>query len=101
MVCSPFRNPLSPSERRAVKLTRNPIVAGALRSLAGLAGVERPSVDWRFRAGPTFDNSLGIVELDGRFAGVTIYRSAPGDEAHALVPLHERVLANGKRASTS
>ena len=101
VVCSPFRNPLSPSERRAVKLTRNPIVAGALRSLAGLAGVERPSVDWRFRAGPTFDNSLGIVELDGRFAGVTIYRSAPGDEADALVPLHERVLANGKRASTS
>jgi hypothetical protein len=101
VVCSPFRNPLSPSERRVVGLTRNPVVAGALRSLAGLAGVKRPSVDWRFRAGPTFDNSLGIVELDGRWAGVTIYRAEPGEDADALVPLHTRVLADGPRAEPS
>ena len=98
VVCSPFRNPLTPGERRVVKLTRNPVVAGALRWLAGLAGVKRPSVDWRFRAGPTFDNSLGIVELDGRWAGVTIYRAEPGEEADALVALHTRVLADGPRA---
>ena len=101
VVCSPFRNPLSPGERRVVGLTRNPVVAGALRLLAGLAGVKRPSVDWKFRAGPTFDNSLGIVELDGRWAGVTIYRAEPGDEADALVPLHTRVLADGPRAAPS
>ncbi len=101
VVCSPFRNPLTPGERRVVKLTRNPVVAGALRWLAGLAGVKRPSVDWRFRAGPTFDNSLGIVELDGRWAGVTIYRAEPGEEADALVALHTRVLADGPRAESA
>jgi hypothetical protein len=101
VVCSPFRNPLSPSERRMVGLARNPLVVSALRSLAGLAGVSRPSVDWRFRAGPTFDNSLGIIELDGRWAGVTIYRAEPGEEADALSPLHFRVLADGPRAGAA
>jgi hypothetical protein len=98
VVCSPFRNPLTPAEQRVVRLTRDPVVAAVLRSLAGLAGVKRPSVDWRFRAGPTFDNSLGIVDVDGRWAGVTIYRAEPGEEAGALVSLHTRVLADGPRA---
>jgi hypothetical protein len=101
LVCSPFRNPLSPSERRVVRLTKNPLVAAGLRRLAGLAGVKRPSVDWRFRSGPTFENSLGVVELDGRSARVTIYRAEPGDDADALVPLHSRVLADGPRAEPS
>ena len=101
LVCSPFRNPLSPSERRVVRLTKNPLVAAGLRRLAGLAGVKRPSVDWRFRSGPTFENSLGVVELDGRSARVAIYRAEPGDDADALVLLHSRVLAEGPRAEPS
>ena len=63
-----------------------------------LAGVERPSVRWRYRAGPTFDNSVGIIELDGRWAGVTIYRAEPGEAATSLQPLHTRELASGDRS---
>jgi hypothetical protein len=50
------------------------------------------------RAGPTFDNSIGIGELDGRHAEVTIFRAEPGEDADALQPLHTRVLAHGPRS---
>ena len=53
---------------------------------------------WRYRAGPTFHNSIGIVELNGRRAEVTIFRSEAGEDADALQPLHTRVLADGPRA---
>ena len=53
---------------------------------------------WRYRAGPTFHNSIGIVELNGRQAEVTIFRSEEGEPADALRPLHARVLADGSRA---
>jgi hypothetical protein len=98
LVCSPFRNPLAPTQRRLVGLTSTRIAAGALRALARLAGVEPPTVRWRYRAGPTFDNSIGIVELDGRHAEVTIFRAEPGEDADALQPLHTRVLAHGPRS---
>ncbi len=99
VVCSPFRNPLGPAERRVVNATKTAAAAACLRGLAKLAGVPMPSVRWRYRAGPTFDNSIGIIELDGRRADVTIFRAEPGAEADALQPLHRRVLANGPRAS--
>jgi hypothetical protein len=98
LVCSPFRNPLPPTPRRIVGFTGSRIAGAALRTLAGLAGVEPPAVRWRFRAGPTFDNSIGIVELDGRHAEVAIFRAEPGEDADALQPLHTRVLAGGPRA---
>ena len=81
LVCSPFRNPLGPKERRLVGLTSTTVAAGALRGLARLAGVRPPTVRWRYRAGPTFHNSIGIVELDGRRAEVTIFRSEVGEDA--------------------
>jgi hypothetical protein len=99
LVCSPFRNPLGPKERRLVGLTTTTVAAGALRGLARLAGVRPPTVRWRYRAGPTFHNSIGIVELNGRRAEVTIFRSEVGDDADSLQPLHTRVLADGPRAS--
>ncbi len=98
LVCSPFRNPLSPSQRRLVKLADSAIIAGAMRGLARLAGVKPPSVRWRFRAGPTFHNSIGIVALDGRRAEAAIYRSDEGEPSAALRSLHARVLADGPRA---
>ncbi|MDX6520103.1 MAG: hypothetical protein QOF08_708 [Gaiellales bacterium] len=99
VVCSPFRNPLPPSQQRIVLLTNTRAAATVLRTLARLAGVRRPSVRWRYRAGPTFDNSIGVIELDGRRAEVTIFRAEPGEEAQSLQPLHTRVLADGPRAS--
>jgi hypothetical protein len=99
VVCSPFRNPLGPSERRVVNLTKTRLAAVVFGGLARLAGVQRPPVRWRYRAGPTFDNSIGVLELDGRRAEVTIFRAEPGEEAESLQPLHTRVLADGPRSS--
>jgi hypothetical protein len=98
LVCSPFRNPLSPTQRRVVQLTGTAFGGAALRVLARLAGVKPPSVRWRYRAGPTFHNSIGIVELDGRRAEATIYRSDEGEPSDSLRSLHTRVLADGSRA---
>jgi hypothetical protein len=99
LVCSPFRNPLSPVEQRVVNVTRTPVAAAVLGAMARLAGVKKPAVRWRYRAGPTFDNSIGVIELDGRHADVTIFRSEPGEDADALQPLHTRVLVDGPRAA--
>jgi hypothetical protein len=98
VVCSPFRNPLGPAERRIVGVTKTRLAAVVLRQLARTAGVHPPSVRWRYRAGPTFDNSIGIVDLDGRHAEVTIYRAEPGEDDQSLRPLHNRVIADGPRA---
>jgi hypothetical protein len=99
VVCSPFRNPLGPSERRVVNLTKTPLAAALFRALARLAGVKAPAVRWRYRSGPTFDNSIGVLELDGRWAEVTIFSAEPGEDERSLQPLHSRVLADGARST--
>jgi hypothetical protein len=99
IVCSPFRNPLSPMQRRVVKLTGTRAAAVVMGGLASLAGVRMPAVRWRFCTGPTFENSVGIVELDGRRAEVTIYRAERGDPETALQPLHSHLLSDGPRAA--
>jgi hypothetical protein len=98
IVCSPFRNPLSPMQRRMIKLTGTRAAGAAMGALARAAGVRMPRARWRFCTGPTFENSVGIVELDGRRAEVTIYRAERGDPADALQPLHSHLLADGLRA---
>jgi hypothetical protein len=94
IVCSPFRNPLSPGQRRIVRLTTTPPAVAVLKAVASLAGVRLPSVRWRYRAGPTYENSIGVFEAEGRRAEVTIYRALPGEPAGALAPLHTCLLAD-------
>ena len=80
VVCSPFRNPLGPKERRVVKLMRSRPAALLARGLARTAGVRRPQADWQFRSSVTFDNSIAVLDLDERAATVTISGSRSGDE---------------------
>ncbi len=94
VVCSPFRNPLPPMQRRAVKLMRSRPAALVARGLARAAGVRRPQADWQFLTTTTFDNSIAVLELDERAAKVTISRSGSSDDDGPLLePLHVRVLA--------
>ena len=58
--------PCGAARRRASPGRRSP--RPRCSGLARLAGVQQPSVRWRYRAGPTFHNSIGILELDGRHA---------------------------------
>jgi hypothetical protein len=96
VVCSPFRNPLSSGEQRLVRAAAS-VPGGAIaRALARAAGVRRSAADWRFVSGPTFDNSLAVLEIDGRTARVTVNRSGAEDEdGPAFAPLHTRVLSAG------
>jgi hypothetical protein len=56
--------------------------------LARLAGVPSPSAGWDFVRRPTFDNSIGELELDERTARVTLRRSGRESESSDLHTLH-------------
>jgi hypothetical protein len=77
IVCSPFRNPLEPRERRVVKLLATRGAGLVCRALARAAGVRRPDVSWRLVSPLTFDNSIAVLVLDERRAYLAIRRSAP------------------------
>ena len=95
IVCSPFRNPLSAKERRIVRLTGSKAAARVFSLLARLAGVPPPSAEWSFVRPPTFDNSIGELELDGRSARVILHRSArAGESAERLHSLHVTTLVD-------
>jgi PhoD-like phosphatase len=86
IVCSPLRNPLTAKERRILRLTGSRGAGLVFSRLARLAGVPHPTADWYFVRRPTFDNSIGELELRGRAARVTLYRS--GREGESAERLH-------------
>ena len=96
IVCSPFRNPLEPRERRVVKLLASRAAGTVARALARAAGVRRPDVSWRLVSPVTFHNSVAVLALDERRALLTIRRSAPETpDGWPLEPLYERDLTPG------
>jgi hypothetical protein len=93
IVCSPFRNPLDPRERRTIRLLQTRAARTLCRALARSADVEPASAEWRLVTPVTFDNSIAALELDERRARVTIRSSAPETDAGwPLEPLHRRDL---------
>jgi hypothetical protein len=76
VVCSPFRNPLKPRERRVVRVSGSRIAAAIFATLARACRVPVPTARWRFVSARTFENSLGELSLDQRSANVTLFRSA-------------------------
>jgi hypothetical protein len=94
IVCSPFRNRLSTRERRIVQATGSRLTAALFSRLALRAGVPKPSATWEFLRRPTYENSIGELELVGRSARVTIWRSPhQGEDVERLVLLHRTELA--------
>ncbi len=94
VVCSPFRHPLTPRERRSVKLLHTRVVERLMQLAARAAGVRGTGATWRVVRGPTFDNSIAVLTLDERAAHVTISRSGGEDEdGPALAELHTRALS--------
>jgi len=77
IVCSPFRNPLHPRERRVVSVTGSRISARVFSRLARAAGVEPPSATWTFAGARTYDNSIGELTLAQRDATVSLFRTGP------------------------
>jgi hypothetical protein len=65
-------------------------------------GVPAPSASWRFVRRPTYDNSVGELELAARSARVTIWRSPHhGEDVERLVPLHRTGLASAPQTTTT
>lgn len=77
-VCSPYRNPLPPGQRRLIRSLHTRTSWAGFRLLGRLAGVPDPAVGWRRELGPWFDNQLAWLEIDGRRGRLRFQRSAPG-----------------------
>ncbi len=96
IVCSPFRNPMTRVQRRVVRMTSSRVSAALFSILGRLCGITPTSASWEFLLGPTYDNSIGLLEVNGRAARVTISRSAAETEGGPLLlALHEYQLADG------
>jgi len=78
--CSPFRNPLDAKERRVMRFMASKPAALLMRALARSAGVEDPSVRWRYAHDePWFDNQVATLELDDRRARIVLEKTVPPD----------------------
>jgi PhoD-like phosphatase len=89
VVCSPFRNPLNDHERRVVRMTGSRAAARIFSALARASGVQPQSAAWALSAPRTFDNSIGVLELDDRRARVTLFRSSSeAEDQSQLIPIH-------------
>jgi hypothetical protein len=89
LVCSPFRKPLTRKERLLVRALFSRPAAVVTRLLARTAGAPDPRASWHVHSGPTFHNSIGLVEIEGRSARVAIRRSGTGTDGPTfLAGLH-------------
>ncbi|MBO0827225.1 MAG: alkaline phosphatase family protein [Streptosporangiales bacterium] len=68
LVCSPIRNPLSPTMRYLNGIASFGVAELAGTVLAKLARVRPPDWDWKVSSGPHFHNALATVDIDGRDA---------------------------------
>jgi hypothetical protein len=81
--CSPFRNPLSTTERRGVSVGFTRWGERVGRLLARSAGVPPPPVRWRFQDGdPRFDNQVGTLVLDEGSGLARLERAVPSGRGH-------------------
>ena len=79
-VCSPMRNPLDTSEKRAIRIAASRFGHVLGRSLARLAGVKDPDLRWRFLEGPLFNNQLATLKLRGRNASVRLDKTTTSED---------------------
>ena len=97
--CSPFRNPLDGKERTVMRFMASEPASRLMRGLAATAGVEAPSVRWRYvHDEPWFDNQVATLELDGRHVRMRLEKTQRregerGGDALHLESVFERDLS--------
>jgi hypothetical protein len=85
--CSPFRNPLDNKERTVMRFMASEVASRLMRRVADAAGVERPSVRWRYsHTRPWFDNQVATLELHGRSGRVLLEKTVPPEPEQAEDP---------------
>ena len=93
VVCSALRNPLDRKERRLVRFTGSRMGEQIGRALASAARVGDPNIRWRLLCGPSFENQVGTLELDGRRAVVRVETALGAANRPALEQVFEHRLA--------
>jgi hypothetical protein len=93
-VCSPYRNPLEEQERRVVRAGFSRTFAALCGALARLAGAPDPGCRWRLLEGPTFDNQVATLRLQGREATLGLRKTVPG--GNGLVRSFEHRLSRSR-----
>ncbi len=78
-VCSPIRNPLNRRERRMLRSALSRPAVAVARRMARAAGVPSARLEWAFVEEPTFDNQVGILDIDGRHVRLRIQKTRPED----------------------
>ena len=73
--CSPVRNPLSKKEAAGMRLLRTKGMQRLAKRLAESAGAYEAPMTWEECAGPSFDNQIATIDMDGREARITIERA--------------------------
>jgi hypothetical protein len=93
-VCSPYRNPLGPGERRVVRAGFSRPFGAIARGLARASGAPDPGIRWRLIDGPFFDNQVATLRLDGRQSIARLDKTVAGEDDHpqALEKSFERRL---------
>ena len=77
-------------ERQSIRIGMSRGLELVTRTLAKLAGVRDPGIDWRMVGdGPWFDNQVATLVIDGRRIETRLDKAVPVDERHARL---ERVL---------
>jgi hypothetical protein len=94
-VCSPFRNPLSSHEKRAVELAISRPAEAFARSLARAAGAPDPGLRWRLCEGPYFDNQVATLTVRDRGASLRLDKTVAGEseDERSLETVFDRPLA--------
>jgi hypothetical protein len=81
--CSPFRNPLDNKERTVMRFMASEPASRLMRALAAAAGVEAPSVRWRYAHDePWFDNQVATLELRGDAGRFILEKTVSTGTAH-------------------
>ncbi len=90
-VCSAIRNPLTSKEQRAQRFAATPAWAALARALRASAGAPAPRIRWRTLRGPTFENQIATLAIDGREARISV--ESPVDGGPELRPVWDYRLA--------
>ncbi|GLY04889.1 alkaline phosphatase [Actinoplanes sp. NBRC 101535] len=65
LTCSPIHNAVPAPMRPLMRVAWSRAVARMVRGLSKAAGVRKPAIRWKRRAGPYFGNAVGTLTLDG------------------------------------
>jgi hypothetical protein len=83
-------------ERTVMRFMASAPARVLMRGLARLAGVEDPSVRWRYvHDEPWFDNQVAMLELDGRSARFVLEKTVRPEDAENPTLRLERVFDRG------